>query len=405
MKGHLLLIADGRSPTARSWIENIQELGYRVSLISSFPCEPPANLHAFNILPIAFSRFSQPTTLTSQPTIAENSQPNQRTFIKRFTPHLQTLRYFIGPLTLIHFAPAYKKIIREIAPDLIHALRIPFEGMLGSYTPENIPFLASTWGNDLTLHATGSYLMKKYTKKCLRRADGLIADTRRDLRLGREWGLSAQAPTLTVPGSGGLNMNAIKSAGQFNGAQYNIPNQGGWVVNPRGLRPGSVNQEVFFASIPEILNKHPKTQFICPGLKGNERAQGWLAQFNIKGQTHLLPKLPQSELWSLLKRSQVFVSPSIHDGTPNALLEAMACGCFPVAGDIESLREWIDPGVNGSLIDPHHPHDLAQAVCTALENKNLRNHAATINHQVVLERAAKEATLPAIDVFYHKFLA
>ena len=38
---------------------------------------------------------------------------------------------------------------------------------------------------------------------------------------------------------------------------------------------------------------------------------------------------------------------------PEAILEAMALGCFPIAGDIESVREWITPGVNGILVDPY----------------------------------------------------
>lgn len=51
----------------------------------------------------------------------------------------------------------------------------------------------------------------------------------------------------------------------------------------------------------------------------------------------------------LFRLSSVAVSPSLHDGTPNTLLEAMDCGCIIVTGDIESVREWINDGENGSL--------------------------------------------------------
>ena len=49
------------------------------------------------------------------------------------------------------------------------------------------------------------------------------------------------------------------------------------------------------------------------------------------------------------------VSPSTHDGTPNTLLEGMACGSFPIVGDLESLREWIEPGLTGSWWIPTTP--------------------------------------------------
>lgn len=405
MSNHILLIADGRSPTANSWIANLQALGYDVSLVSTFYCTPPAGLRTFHILPVALSRLSSGSTANGQPTSHTQTSSSPRTLIRRFAPTFQSLRYIIGPLTIIRFALTYRRLVKLINPRLVHALRIPFEGMLGSYTPAGYPFLASTWGNDLTLHANGSCLMRAYTKRCLRRADGLTADTHRDIRLAQEWGLPATVPTLVVPGSGGLDLGAITAADGFDPSVYGIPTAYDWVVNPRGLRPGSVHQDVFFAAIPAVLAKRPHTCFICPSLAGNAQAQAWVEQYSLQQSTHLLPKLTQPMLWSLLKRSQVFVSPSSHDGTPNSLLEAMACGSFPVVGDIESMHEWIEPGVNGLLVDPHNPQELAAAICQALEDPNLRQAAADHNLVLIKQRAAQSATRPQIDAFYRQFIS
>jgi glycosyltransferase involved in cell wall biosynthesis len=35
---------------------------------------------------------------------------------------------------------------------------------------------------------------------------------------------------------------------------------------------------------------------------------------------------------------------------------------FPVCGDLESIREWIDDGVNGFLVDPTDAQALAGAI-------------------------------------------
>lgn len=400
MSTHILVIADGRSPTARSWIANIQSLGYEISLVSTFICDPPAGMRHYYTLPVALSHLSSNPTSPAQ---SAAKQPT-RSLIRRFASHFQSLRYIIGPLTLLRFASAYQKLVREINPDLVHALRIPFEGMLGSYTPANTPFLASTWGNDLTLHADGSTLMRAFTKRCLKSSQGLTADTHRDTRLAYKWGLSADSPTLVVPGSGGLDMDAILTADGFDPKPYGIPLNCDWVVNPRGLRPGSVHQDVFFAAIPEVLAARPDTHFICPSLDGNHMAQAWVDSYGIGDNTHLIPKLPQHRLWSLFKSAQLYVSPSSHDGTPNSLLEAMACGCFPVVGNIESLREWIEDGVNGSLINPHDPHSLAAGICTALEETILRESAVIRNLTLVKTRAAQSTTRPLIDAFYQQFI-
>jgi hypothetical protein len=326
--------------------------------------------------------------------------------MRRFAPFVQGLRYRLGPLTFRRYIKPYLAFFDRIKPDLVHALRIPYEGMLGSATPAGIPFLTATWGNDLTLHAEGSPAMGSLTRRCLARADGLTSDTKRDVRLAYEWGLRPGAPTLVVPGSGGLDMNAIEAAvpEAFDPAAFGIPQGHPWVVNPRGLRPGSVHQDVFFQAIPKVLAGAPETLFLCPSLAGVRQAEGWVAQLGIGDSVFLLPRLPQAGLWALFKRSQVFASPSSHDGTPNTLLEALACGCYPVVGRIESLAEWIEPGRNGALVDPRDPDALAEAILTALRSPKMREETAAYNQEMIRKRASQSVTQPRIDAFYQQFL-
>src|SRR3989304_4436940 len=102
----------------------------------------------------------------------------------------------------------------------------------------------------------------------------------------------------------------------------------------------------------------------------------------------------------LFRRSRVVVSPTTHDGTPNTLLEAMACGCLPIAGDLESLREWITPGVNGLLVDPGDARALAGAILTALEQPELRRQAVSHNLNLIAERAEHSKVMAEAQRFY-----
>jgi glycosyltransferase involved in cell wall biosynthesis len=105
---------------------------------------------------------------------------------------------------------------------------------------------------------------------------------------------------------------------------------------------------------------------------------------------------------ALFQRAQVVVSPSTHDGTPNTLLEALACGCYPVVGDIEALREWITPGVNGALVDPGDERALAEAVCMGLAGVELRQKAAAHNLALVSERAEYGKVMREAEGFYRR---
>ena len=147
------------------------------------------------------------------------------------------------------------------------------------------------------------------------------------------------------------------------------------MVNPRGIR-AYARSDTFFQSIPLVLERCPEIGFICPGMQAQPQALGWMQRLKLDQRTVLLPNLPQGQLWGLFQRAFASVSITTHDGTPNTLLEAMSCNSLPIAGDIESLREWIDPGINGLLVDPGDPAALTDAIIYAHNHPDFCSSAA-----------------------------
>ena len=399
---HILLVADGRSPITRRWVNALAALQHRVSLISTFPCSEVAGVSALHVLPVAFAGLGG-----SQVGVAGAVSPGRsRQLISRFRPVFLSGRYYLGPLTLPFYARRFRRLVDEIKPDLVHALRIPFEGMLASLTPASIPLAVTIWGNDLTYHAQGSSWMKANTLRTLHRADGLLADARRDIRLGQLWGFIPERPTLVVPGGAGIDlaeMHRLRAKFAESFADL-LPAGVPMVVNPRGFRPGSVRNDVFFQAIPLVLERKPKAFFVCTGMAGQPEALQWVQRLKLDGHIRLLPYLPQPQLWDLFMRANIFVSVSAHDGTPNSFLEGIACGCFPVVGDIESLREWVTPGVNGFLVEPDKPQALAEALGVALDNPDLLAGASEKNLLIIRQRAEADMVRAQIEIFYQRLV-
>lgn len=401
---HILLVADGRSPITSRWIKSLLNRKHRVSLVSTFPCKPLEGVDKTFVLPVAFSGLAG--SQAGRKSRAETSGRAQR-MIGRFRAGFLSARYTLGPLTLPYYGRRLQKIIDQEKPDLVQALRIPFEGMLAAYTPPGTPLAASIWGNDLTLHARGSAAMAGLTRRTLMRCDGLMADTLRDLRLGERWGFPVERPALCVPGGGGIDLTEIHRAlmqEQDLTGLLALPPDLPLVVNPRGFRPGSVRNDVFFEAIPLILERNPEVFFTCPAMAGQEEALRWIKRYRLESKVRLLPYLTQGQLWKLFKQAAVSVSISEHDGTPNSLLEAMACGCLPIAGDIESLREWIVPGINGLLVEPNKPQALAEAVLLALSRTEFRAAAAEENLKILASRADAAQVAAQVEVFFHRLV-
>jgi glycosyltransferase involved in cell wall biosynthesis len=79
----------------------------------------------------------------------------------------------------------------------------------------------------------------------------------------------------------------------------------------------------------------------------------------------------RADVVDLLQQSWGFVMPSRWEGMPNALLEAMACGLPCVATRVSGSEDIIADGVNGLLVEPEHPAEMAQALHRILEDTEL----------------------------------
>lgn len=382
----ILFVADGRSPTTQQWLHYFIEQGHAVHLASTFASPPQAGLASWHHTPVAFSGAAP----------AGRSGRGLRSFLPA---GLRTaLRNLAGPLTLPGAAAALHAVIEQVQPQLVHALRIPYEGMLASTATltSPLPLLVSVWGNDFTLHARSTPLMGSATRRALRRANGLLADTQRDLQLAQRWAMPAATPTLAVPGNGGVRRDLFHPPKQ--------PATAPRIINPRGLR-AYVRNDVFFRALAQVVKQVPDLQVDCPAMQNEPQAEAWVRQHGLQAHVNLLPKLAPADLAEVYRRAQLMVSPSTHDGTPNTLLEAMACGLLPVAGDLDSIREWITPGENGLLVNPNDAGALAAAILRGLSDADLRSKAASQNSTLIAERADYYTGMRRAEAFYQAILS
>jgi len=376
----ILFVADGRSPIAQNWIRYFAERGDEVYLASTFNCVLDFPLKGLEITPVAFSGTKKSSTSSH---FASSTTLNFRSAI----------RHFLGPLTISRASKRLHGFIERVKPDLVHAMRIPYEGMLAADAYTGIPLLVSIWGNDFTLHAPSTSLMNHYTHWTMSVADALHADCYRDIRLAKQWGFEPSKPTLVTPGNGGIRMDIFYPPSK--------PVNESIIFNPRGFR-AYVRNDVFFQAIPLVLKKYPKAKFICASMANEPQALQWINKLNIRSSVELLSALPHFQMADFFRRAQIVVSPSIHDGTPNSLLEGMACGCFPIAGNLDSIREWITSGKNGLLIDATDAQKLADAILEGLENKTLRDQATGLNQKIITERADYTRCMGLVEKFYDK---
>jgi GalNAc-alpha-(1->4)-GalNAc-alpha-(1->3)-diNAcBac-PP-undecaprenol alpha-1,4-N-acetyl-D-galactosaminyltransferase len=97
----------------------------------------------------------------------------------------------------------------------------------------------------------------------------------------------------------------------------------------------------------------------------------------------------------IFSESKIFVLPSLSEGFPNALIEAMSVPLACISSDcIAGPRDIINNNENGLLVEPANVEDLAGALNQLIENETLRNelsdNAYKIRERLKYDRIAGE---------------
>lgn len=102
----------------------------------------------------------------------------------------------------------------------------------------------------------------------------------------------------------------------------------------------------------------------------------------LERKVFLLGQIPDA--YRFLPGLDIFVLPSMKEGFPWALIEAMSAKLPVIATDVGAVSEIIDDHKNGLLVKPKNPAELADKIKEILENDHLRNELGIQAHQTVL---------------------
>jgi len=112
----------------------------------------------------------------------------------------------------------------------------------------------------------------------------------------------------------------------------------------------------------------------------------------------------QSNVKAWLSAFDIFVLPSLMEGTPMALLEAMAHGLPVIASYVGGIPGIIRSEENGILIPAANEQELARAICNICENERLKNKLATEAKRTISENYDINDWTKKIEYEYLKLL-
>ncbi len=112
----------------------------------------------------------------------------------------------------------------------------------------------------------------------------------------------------------------------------------------------------------------------------------------------------RDDIPAILGISDVFVLPSIYEGVPLVLLEAMAAALPVVATNIAGTRELIESGVDGVLVEAESPEDIARAIDNVLSDVEQSRKMSVLAQTKVRERFTLQQMVSGTEDVYKEVL-
>ena len=111
-----------------------------------------------------------------------------------------------------------------------------------------------------------------------------------------------------------------------------------------------------------------------------------VADLELGRAVSLCGAMSEQEIWDRYRRADIFVLPSLREGLPVALLEAMAAGLPVIASDLPGVREAVGDERSALLVRPGNATALAEAISRLIVDPEERARLAGAARQVVEER-------------------
>jgi glycosyltransferase involved in cell wall biosynthesis len=231
-----------------------------------------------------------------------------------------------------------------------------------------VPYVLSLRGSDVPRPEVGKHqrlhlFTKPFLRRLYRRADGIVAVS--DSLRGAALAVAPDVKIEVIPN--GIDTERFKPKGE-----KPFPAERAEILFVGRLREFKGVQDVL-AALPQIeraLNRPVRFTVVGDGpYRGElESLAAQLRSEGMKAEVSFLGWLDPDRVPPLYERASLFVLPSLVEGYPNVVLEAMAAGVPCVATDAPGIRDAIRDGRDGLLVPPKAPDAIAQSAVRLLSD-------------------------------------
>ena len=189
----------------------------------------------------------------------------------------------------------------------------------------------------------------------------------------------------------GVDVNRFRATGSLDG---NVLVWAGRFVPEKGLI-------YLVEALHLVAKRYPAVRLVMAGDgPERERISHLVRQRGLDANVSFLGSVSWSRMPEVFNSGSIFLIPSLKEGMPYALLEAMACARAIVASSIPAMRSLLTHRKEGLLVPPGDPRALADAITELLADPGLRKRLGRASREYVESRHAHEVIAKELEQVY-----
>ncbi len=328
------------------------------------------------------------------PASEKQTLPSNRISVTRFGAHKRV------DDTLVNWFELIVEEHKREPFDLIHAYFLPQAGFVGAYAGKylNIPSVVSIRGNDIERAAFDPSKFS-HVMYALQNASAVTTNAS---ELAKKAKAFIDREVHLIPN--GIDTECFKPMEKNEMLAEAIGLDAGKKQKEKNFVIGFVGElrekkglATLLPAYAQLSKKQPVSLLIVGEIREGEdkRLFEEFRMNNPQCPIIVTGHVSHKDLPAYYSLMDIFVHPSLRDGMPNAVLEAMACGKPVIATPVGGVLDVIEDGVNGMLINVNDANGLAEKMAEALSQLEKRESIGRCAREAVLRQFTPEKELRA----------
>lgn len=302
----------------------------------------------------------------------------------------------------------FRRLTREIKPDLIHAGPIQtcaFIAVLSGFHP----ILTMSWGFDLMDDVHKSRWMEWVTRYTLKQSTFFTSDANVTRDKAVAYGMN---PEKTIVFPWGVDLDHFKPS-TFN------PQPSTLNLQPSTLNPQPstftlfcnrswetrYGVDVLARAFVKVAQQNENVDLILlNGGSQNANIRRILQSGGVLDRVTFGGQVSQTDLPRWYYMADLYISPSHVDGSSVSLMEALACGLPCLVSDIPANKEWVVEDENGWLFRDGDADHLAEKILAAISQREKLPEIGRASRRSAEMRADWKKNAEALMNVYRKLI-